>query len=181
MRRDNVSKTLSDQVAENPTQFNIAAIAKLEEEALGRRTRTERDSDVIVKFIGSVKFLVLHLILVVVWTTVNLGLIPNVKAFDPFPFGMLALFVASESVFLTICVLISQNRMARQAERRSHLDLQVGMLAEQELTMMLQMLQKLCQHTGVDTKSATQQVQGFSETTDVHKLASELEEKLPEQ
>ncbi|MGC1484077.1 MAG: DUF1003 domain-containing protein [Candidatus Acidiferrum sp.] len=176
-----MNKTLFDQVAKNPTQFNIAAIAKLEEEALGRRTRTERDSDVIVKFIGSVKFLALHVILVVVWTTVNLGLIPNVKAFDPFPFGMLALFVASESVFLTICVLISQNRMARQAERRSHLDLQVGMLAEQELTMMLQMLQKLCQHTGVDTKSATQQVQGFSETTDVHKLASELEEKLPEQ
>jgi uncharacterized membrane protein len=104
-----------------------------------------------------------------------------VKAFDPFPFGILALFVASESVFLTICVLISQNRMARQAERRSHLDLQVGMLAEQELTMMLQMLQKLCQHTGVDVKSTIPQVQGFSETTDVHKLASELEEKLPEQ
>jgi len=95
--------------------------------------------------------------------------------------GILALFVASESVFLTIFVLISQNRMARQAERRSHLDLQVGMLAEQELTTMLQMLQRLCQHAGVDVKSATQQVQGFSETTDVHKLASELEDKLPEQ
>jgi len=84
-------------------------------------------------------------------------------------------------VFLTIRVLISQNRMARLAERRSHFDLQVGMLAEQELTMMLQMLQRLCQHAGVDVKSANQQVQGFSETTDVHKLASELEEKLPEQ
>ncbi|MHB8499907.1 MAG: DUF1003 domain-containing protein [Candidatus Acidiferrales bacterium] len=175
-----MNKTLADQIAENPTQYNIAAIARLEEEALGQRTRTERESDVIVKFIGSVKFLLLHLTLVVVWATLNLGLIPNVKAFDPFPFGILALFVASESVFLTICVLISQNRMARQAERRSHLDLQVGMLAEQELTMMLQMLQKLCQHAGVDTKSANQQVQGFSETTDVHKLASELEEKLPE-
>ncbi|HEY6264247.1 MAG TPA: hypothetical protein VIW93_05550 [Candidatus Acidoferrum sp.] len=55
------------------------------------------------------------------------------------------------------------------------------MLAEQELTMMLQMLQKLCQHSGVDVKSANQQLQGFSETTDVHKLATELEEKLPEQ
>jgi hypothetical protein len=45
----------------------------------------------------------------------------------------------------------------------------------------LQMLQKLCQHTGVDVKSATHQVQGFSETTDVQKLASELEDKLPGQ
>jgi uncharacterized membrane protein len=170
----------SDQAARNPTQFNIAAIAKLEEEALNRRTRTERDSDAIVKFIGSVKFLVLHGILVSVWVILNLNLLP-VKPFDPFPFGILALIVASESVFLTICVLISQNRMARQAERRSHLDLQVGMLAEQELTTMLQMLQKLCQHAGVDVKSANLQVQGFSENTDVHKLASELEEKLPGQ
>jgi uncharacterized membrane protein len=122
-------KKLSDQIARNPTQFNIAAIARLEEEALDRRTPTEHVSDAIVKFIGSVKLLVLHLILVAVWSTVNLNLIPGVKAFDPFPFGILALFISSESVFLTIFVLISQNRMARQAERRSHLDLQVGMLA----------------------------------------------------
>jgi uncharacterized membrane protein len=165
-----MKQTHSDQVSDNPTQFNIAAIAKLEEEALDRRTATERQSDAIVRFIGSIKFLALHL-----------GLISNVKPFDPFPFGILALLVSSESVFLTIFVLISQNRMARQAERRSHLDLQVGMLAEQELTMMLQMLQKLCQHAGVDVQSAALQVQGFSKTTDVHRLASELEEKLPDQ
>jgi uncharacterized membrane protein len=84
-------------------------------------------------------------------------------------------------VFLTIFVLISQNRMARQAERRSHLDLQVGMLAEQELTTVLQMLQKLCQHAGVDVKSSNEQVKGFSGNTDVHKLASELDKKLPDQ
>lgn len=176
-----MNKTLSDQIAKNPTQFNIAAIAKLEEEALDRRTHTERQSDAVVRFIGSPKFLLLHVILVAGWIATNLSLIPGVNAFDPFPFGILALFVSSESVFLTIFVLISQNRMSRQAERRAHLDLQVGMLAEQELTMVLQMLQKLCQHAGVDVKSATQQVQGFSETTDVHKLATELEEKLPEQ
>ncbi|HKN74510.1 MAG TPA: DUF1003 domain-containing protein [Candidatus Acidoferrum sp.] len=175
-----MNKTPSDQIAENPTQFNIAAIAKLEEEALDRRTRTERQSDAVVRFIGSPKFLLLHVILVAAWSAVNLNLIAGVKAFDPFPFGILALFVSSESVFLTIFVLISQNRMSRQAERRAHLDLQVGMLAEQELTTVLQMLQKLCQHAGVDVNSANQQVQSFSETTDVHKLACELEQKLPE-
>ncbi len=93
---------VSYQVAKNPTQFNIAAIAKLEEEALHRRTRTECDSDAIVKFIGSVKSLVLQGILVLVWVTQNLNLLPSVKPFDPFPFDILALFVASESVFLTI-------------------------------------------------------------------------------
>jgi uncharacterized membrane protein len=116
-----------------------------------------------------------------IWSTVNLNLVPGVKAFDPFPFGILALLLAAESVFLTIFVLISQNRMAREAERRSHLDLQVGMLAEQELTVILQVLQKLCHHVGVDIASSTPLVQGFSETTDVQKLASELKDKLPDQ
>src|SRR6202167_1935550 len=169
---------LTDNDPANPTQLNINAIAKLEHEALLRRTLTERASDTITKFMGSTAFLLLQLLLVLAWSAVNLGLIPGVKAFDPFPFGILALVISSESVVLTIFVLISQNRMARQAEKRSHLDLQVSMLAEQELTTALQMLQKLCKHMGVDVKSATQEVQGFSKTTDVHKLATELEEKL---
>jgi uncharacterized membrane protein len=96
---------------------------------LGRRTHTECQSDAIVRFIGN----------------------QSVRSVPLRHFGA---FVSSESVFLTIFVLISQNRMSRQAERPAHLDLQVGMLAEQELTMMLQMLQKLCHHAGVDVKSA---------------------------
>jgi uncharacterized membrane protein len=125
----------------------------LEHEALDRRTATERASDSIVKLVGSIQFLLLQVVLVAAWTTINLNLVPGLKPFDPFPFGILALVVSSESVCLTIFVLISQNRMARQAEKRSHLDLQVSMLAEQELTTALQMLQKLCKHMGVDVKS----------------------------
>jgi uncharacterized membrane protein len=167
--------------AANPTQYNIDAIAKLEHDALNRRTPTERVSDVITKLVGNVGFLLAQLFLVSGWSLVNLHLIPGLKAFDPFPFGVLALVVSSEGVFLTIFVLISQGRMARQSERRSHLDLQVGMLSEQELTTILKMLQKLCQHMGVNVDSSKQEVQSFSKTTDVHKLASELEDKLPEE
>jgi uncharacterized membrane protein len=68
-----MNKAVSEQIAKNPTQFNIAAIAKLEEEALERRTATERESDAIVRFIGSPKFLLLHVILVVVWITLVLN------------------------------------------------------------------------------------------------------------
>lgn len=172
---------LPGRVAANPTQYNIEAIAKLEHDALGRRTATERISDIITKLVGNVGFLAAHLILISVWSLLNLRVIPGLKPFDPFPFGVLALIVSSESVFLTIFVLISQSRMARQSERRSHLDLQVGMLAEQELTTILQMLQKLCQHTGVNVDSSKQEVQSFSKATDVQKLASELADKLPEE
>jgi uncharacterized membrane protein len=165
----------------NPTRLNIEAIAKLEHEALLRRTPTERASDAITKFIGSTAFLLLQALLVLAWSAINLSLIRGVKAFDPFPFGILALVVSSESVVLTIFVLISQNRMARQAERRSHLDLQVGMLAEQELTAMLQMQHKICQRLGIDVESAKRELKGFSDATDVGKLASDLEDTLPEQ
>jgi len=172
---------LPRQVAANPTQYNIDAIAKLEHDAVNRRTLTERASDVIMKVVGNMGFLLAQLILISAWSLANLHVIPGIKAFDPFPFGVLALVVSTESVFLTIFVLISQSRMARQSERRSHLDLQVGMLSEQELTTILQMLQKLCQHMGVNVDSSKQEVQSFSKTTDVHKLASELEDKIPEE
>lgn len=172
---------LPRRTAANPTGRNIDAIAKLEHDALGRRTSTEKVSDAIARLVGNVGFLLAQLILICGWALVNLGAIPGIKPFDPFPFGVLALIVSSESVFLTIFVLISQGRMARQSERRSHLDLQVGMLSEQELTTILQMLQKLCLHVGVNVESTRQEVQSFSKTTDVHKLASELENKLPEE
>jgi uncharacterized membrane protein len=165
----------------HPTQLNIDAIAKLEHEALLRRSPTERASDAIAKFIGSAAFLLLQILLVLTWSAINLGLIPVLRSFDPFPFGILALVISSESVVLTIFVLISQNRMARQAEKRAHLDLQVGMLAEQELTAVLQMQHKICQRLGIDVESAKQELKSFSDATDVSRLASDLEDKLPGQ
>jgi uncharacterized membrane protein len=125
-------------------------------------------------------FLLAHLIPISSWCLLNLRVIPGLKPFDPFPFGILALLVSFESVSLTIFVLVSQGLMARQSERRSHLDLQVSMLSEQELTI-IQMSQKLCLHVGVNVDSSRQEVHSFSKTTDVHKLASELEDKLPEE
>src|ERR1700677_2449325 len=171
---------LPDQAKRNPTQYNIEAIAKLEQDALERRTAGERISEAIARFVGTVTFLLLQILLVLAWVAVNLNAVPRVRPFDPFPFGVLAVVVSSESVVLTIFALISQNRMTRQSDRRSHLDLQVGMLAEQELTTMLEMQRKICQRIGVDVAASTTELQGFAATTDVHKLASELEDKLPE-
>jgi uncharacterized membrane protein len=173
-------KSPTSSEAAHPTQLNIDAIVKLEHEALHRRTIAERVSDAVAKFIGSVSFLMLQVLLVLIWSAINLKVIPGVKPFDPFPFGILALVISSESVLLTIFVLISQNRMTRQADRRSHLDLQVGMLAEQELTAMLQMQHKICQRLGIESGSTAHELKNFSDATDVSKLASELEDKLPD-
>jgi hypothetical protein len=53
-------------------------------------------------------------------------------------------------------------------------------LAEQELTVMLQMQHKICQRLGIEGESAANELKNFADATDVSKLASELEDKLPE-
>lgn len=164
--------------SQNPSRKNIEAIARLEHDVLHRRTWTERFSENTVKFIGSIAFLLLNVFLMAGWALVNVNLIPGLTPFDRFPFGILALVVSAESIILTIFVLISQNRLMRQAEKRAHLDLQVGLLTEQELTVVIQMLHKLCEHAGVNV-DYSKHAETFGEETDVHKIARELDEKLP--
>ena len=81
---------LPHRAAANPTQYNSDAIAKMEHDALGRRTLTERVSDVITKLVGNMGFLLAHLILISGWMLVNYHVIPGLKSFDSFPFGVLA-------------------------------------------------------------------------------------------
>ncbi len=175
-----MAETAPSQSATNPTQHNVDAIAEMEHEAFDRRTGTERVSDVVTRLVGNMGFVVAQGALIVLWVVVNLRLLPGLPKFDPFPFGVLALIVSAESMFLTIFVLIRQSRMARQSERRAHLDLQVSMLSEQELTAILQMLQKLCNHMGVDVVASQKEVESLSKTTEIHELASKLDDKLPE-
>jgi Protein of unknown function (DUF1003) len=57
--------------------------------------------------------------------------------FDPYPYGLLTFIVSLEGVLIATFVLTKQNRMAAQSDQRDHLNLQVDLLAEQELTVIL--------------------------------------------
>jgi uncharacterized membrane protein len=164
----------------DPTDFNVEAIARLEQEALLERSPAERFSDLITRYIGSLTFVILHAVLFLVWAAINLGFVPFIPVFDPFPFGILTLIVSTEGVFLAIFILISQNRMVRQADRRAHLSLQVSMLAEQELTMLLKLQQKICERLGVEVDPVKAEAEKLMEQTDVERLVQNLDEKLPD-
>jgi uncharacterized membrane protein len=92
---------------------------------------------------------------------------------------MLTLMVSTEGVVLALLILIRQNRMVRQADRRAHLDLQINLLAEQEMTLMLSMLQRLNRQLGVPPDSRDAEVQQLIEKTDVASMMRHLEEHLP--
>ncbi|MFD0463411.1 DUF1003 domain-containing protein [Microvirga aerilata] len=93
-------------------------------------------------------FVYVHLALVGGWVAANLGLIPGVPAFDP-TFVILATFASVEAIFLSTFVLISQNRAAVEAERRSELDLQTNLLSEHEITRLLSLTKAIAQHLGI--------------------------------
>ena len=59
--------------------------------------------------------------------------------------------VSLEAIFLALFVLASQNRLSRQADKRSHLDLQIDLLAEREMTAVLHLLQDIARHIEVQT------------------------------
>jgi uncharacterized membrane protein len=75
---------------------------------------------------------------------------------------------------------MSQNRMARQADMRAHLDLQVDLLAEQELTLILYLLRAVCQKEGVSMEKVSGRMRELLRETDVHEVAMDLDERLPE-
>jgi len=129
---------------------NVRTIAKLERDALLRRSAAERIGDRVASVAGSATFAILHIGWFAGWILVNVGVVPGVPVFDPYPFNFLTLVVSLEAIFLSIFVLISQNRLTRQADRRAHLDLQINLLAEQEATMTLRLLQRICRHLGLE-------------------------------
>jgi uncharacterized membrane protein len=141
-----------------------------------RRTFSDRVVDVIGGFSGSIKFVVLHAFLFSAWIGWNLF---SGRKFDPFPFMLLSLFVSLEAIFLATFVLMKQNRMSRREDLRAHLDLQINLLSEREMTLVLQLLQRISTRLGV--RLSTEEIEELTEETSVEALASELRAYLPEE
>jgi uncharacterized membrane protein len=133
---------------ERSARESIEEVVALEQQALRERKPGERISDSLTGFIGRLSFVIAHVVLLLAWFVVNSGLVPGVRPFDPFPFGVLTLIVSTEGVLFTLLVLISQNRMSRQADLRAHLTLQVGLLAEKEATRTREILESAARAHG---------------------------------
>jgi uncharacterized membrane protein len=144
-------------VKENPdvaeiVHRNVRALVEVRQQAEQRKGAQDRMADAITAFTGSLLFVYIHAFLFGGWIVLNLGWIPGVKPFDPFPFVMLAMAASVEAIFLSTFVLISQNRMQAIADRRAELDLQVSLLAEHEITRLVTMVDAIVSHLGVEVE-----------------------------
>lgn len=158
------------------TDRNVDRVVRLQKESEQRRSGAEKLAGTITRVAGGTPFILLHVVWFAAWILANTGFLPGVPRWDPFPFGFLTLVVSLEAIFLSLLVLMAQNRMTQDADRRALLDLQINMLAEQESTATLQMLEKICKHLGITFKP--EEETQLAADTDIAELAKTLEEKL---
>jgi uncharacterized membrane protein len=158
---------------------HIDSIVRQEEQELEQRSVAERFADAVGMFAGSPFFIVLHLALITAWLLINSGKIPLIRPFDPYPFSLFAMIVAVEAVFLSSFILMRQNRMMRRGERRNHLNLQIDLLAEKEITKLIQMTRAICGKMGLENIMADKEIRELSQNTSIESLSQTLEERLP--
>jgi uncharacterized membrane protein len=149
------------------SESHIDSMVKQEEEALERRSSSERCADRVGLFAGSLPFVAFHLVVVLGWVLVNGGAIGGLRPFDPYPFSLLGMIVAVEAVILSSFILMRQNRMMRRGELRDHLNLQVDLLSEKEITKVLQMVRAICGHMGLQDIARDKEIHELSQTTSI--------------
>jgi uncharacterized membrane protein len=165
------------QTGEDVTRQNVMAMRQLEEAAANRRTGADRVAAAIARFCGRMSFVWMHVAFFAAWIGYNS--LPWFKAFDPYPFTFLTLVVSLEAIFLSTFILISQNYDMRIAERRNQLDLQINLLAEQENTKMLQILERIARKVGAHVGDDPQ-VHALEEATRPEALVEQIEEAFGE-
>jgi uncharacterized membrane protein len=67
---------------------------------------------------GQLWFVLPHVGWFIIWIVMNAGVVPGILVFDPYPYQFLTFVVSLESIFLSLFILMSQNRANKQADSR---------------------------------------------------------------
>src|SRR6187397_3131563 len=150
----------TDNQDDNPAlsrviERNIRTIIHLRAKAAHERGLQGRLADAITSFSGRMIFVYVHILWFGIWIILNTGRF-GIQPFDPFPYGLLTMVVSLEAIFLAALVLITQNRLSEESEHRADLHLHVGLLAEHELTRVLQMLGAIQDKLGIADHAASE-------------------------
>jgi uncharacterized membrane protein len=157
----------------------VDRVVALEATEHRKATLSDRVADAITGFSGSIGFVWVSVLTVGSWIGLNLFL-PKHDRLDPFPFPLLTLALSVEAIFLSIFILMSQNRAAKISDKRAHLDLQLNMLTEQENTKMLQMLVDIGLAVGAKFRSGPE-VAVFTEATRPEALSRQIDQAVAQE
>jgi uncharacterized membrane protein len=156
-------------------ESNILRIARIEAEQQRSRTYTERFAMLITRVAGSMPFLYFHFFFIAAWIIANV----RFYKFDPFPFFALVTIITIEVLFLSIFILISRNHQDKVDRRQNHLHLQINMLAEQESTRALELLQKIARKVGISPEDCDELLEEVEPEELVKRIAQVVENADP--
>jgi uncharacterized membrane protein len=162
------------QHAHHVATQNVSRIAALLKQKRRSLRRAERVSLAFSRVMGTLTFVAAHVLGFAAWAAWNTAA-PAAWQFDPYPFGLLTMVVSMEGVLVASFVLVNQNRLTAQADRRDHLHLQIALLSEQETTQVLRMLRSISAHMAIPVGEA----EALEHDTDITVLLQEIERQVP--
>jgi uncharacterized membrane protein len=130
------------------------------------------------RFFGSPAYFAFSVAFILLWIAVNtMGVHEHWRHVDAAPFFGLQGLMCSNALLLTVAVLIRQDRMARMAEHRAHLDLQINLLTEQKVAKILQIIDELRRDLTALRGRPDEEVTEMSKPADTHALMHAIREK----
>lgn len=137
----------------------------------------DRFADFMTEQFGTFWFFAFNFVWYFLWFVWNAGLIPGLPVIDPYPHNFLTMIVSLEAIFLSIIVLISQNRQSGIADLREEIDFNINVRAEKEITKILNMVDKIHDHLGLDNED-DQELNEMKLDTDLNDLESQITEQF---
>jgi uncharacterized membrane protein len=162
----------------NHVQEHINTIVKHEQDFLSRRTPSERLGDSIAAFIGSLNFVIIHLICFLFWILANAFHFALIPHFDPFPFSLLGTCVSLEAILVASFILMRQARLARRADERDHLMLQILLLTEKEITAVVGMDRQIASKLGLASVAKDKEIEELGQRTSIDEVAQTIQDNL---
>lgn len=141
-----------------------------------KRTFSEQIADIITNELGTMTFLLLNMVWFALWISINVGILPIMPPFDP-SFNVLTMIVSLEAIFLSVIVLISQNRSVRIADFREEIALNIDTIAEEEINKMIKLQIMILKKHGVDV-SRDPELQQMLAPHDEESIEKSLEKEL---
>jgi uncharacterized membrane protein len=163
-----MSRTLNNLINEN-----LQTVIDLENALYSKFTPLERSIHRFILTIGRFRTVILHLIVFGFWIMLNSIM---EEPWDPWPHDGLILFLACESILLTIMVLITQRIMQKLDTYRTHLALQISLLDEQETTKVLEIVNRIEKSLGTTVKDET--LSAFVQQTNPAEVSAAIQKNI---
>jgi uncharacterized membrane protein len=168
-----MSQTAARAAAGKIIRRNVERIRSMERWSKRNRTWADRVAEMVARFCGHMGFVWVHAIVFAAW--IGWNTVPGLPRFDPYPFTFLTMCVSLEAIFLSSFILIAQNYEMRLTERRTQLDLQINLLAEQENTKILVLLQAMARKMGA-LEDDDPEIAALTEAVRPETISQEIEE-----